>query len=68
MTINKSGALEGAVTAKSIKIERGGIFHGDLIIGRQKEEQQELPLSEKGRGRQKQRDLDDNQMLLRPAT
>jgi len=68
VTINKNGALEGAVTAKSIKIERGGIFHGDLVIGQQKEEQQELPLAEQGKARQKKRDLGGNQMLLRPAT
>jgi cytoskeletal protein CcmA (bactofilin family) len=68
VTINKNGALEGAVTAKSIKIERGGIFHGDLVIGQQKEEQQELPLSEQGKARQKKSTLGGNQMLLRPAT
>jgi cytoskeletal protein CcmA (bactofilin family) len=68
VTINKHGSLEGAVTAKSIKIERGGIFHGDLIIGQQKEEQGELALAEQGR-RQKKRDLGGgNQMMLRPAT
>jgi cytoskeletal protein CcmA (bactofilin family) len=68
VTINKSGSLEGAVTAKSIKIERGGIFHGDLIIGQQPEEQAELPLAEQTR-RQKKRDLGGgNSMLLRPAT
>ena len=68
VTINKSGSLEGAVTAKSIKIERGGIFHGDLVIGQpQKEEQQELPLAEEVRARKK-RDMDGNRMLLRPAT
>jgi cytoskeletal protein CcmA (bactofilin family) len=69
VTINKHGSLDGEVTAKSIKIERGGIFHGNLIIGQQKEEQAELALSEQGRGRQKKRDLGGgNQMLLRPAT
>jgi len=68
VTINKSGCLEGAVTARSIKIERGGIFHGDLVIGQQKAEQQELPLAELARSRQKKRDLGGNQMMLRPAT
>jgi cytoskeletal protein CcmA (bactofilin family)/endogenous inhibitor of DNA gyrase (YacG/DUF329 family) len=68
VTINKSGRLEGAVTAKSIKIERGGIFHGDLIIGQQKEEQGELPLAEQAR-RSKNRDFGGgNSMMLRPAT
>jgi len=70
VVINKSGALEGAVTAKSIKIERGGIFHGDLVIGKQqKEEQQELPLSEQQARARRKRDLGGgNQMMLRPAT
>jgi len=66
--INAKGSLDGEVTAKSIKIERGGIFHGNLIIGQQKEEQQELGLAEQNRARQKKRDLGGNQMLLRPAT
>lgn len=68
VTINKSGALEGAVTAKSIKIERGGIFHGDLVIGQQKEEQGELALAEPGRDRPMKRDMSGNSFLLRPAT
>jgi cytoskeletal protein CcmA (bactofilin family)/endogenous inhibitor of DNA gyrase (YacG/DUF329 family) len=68
VAINKKGALEGAVTAKSISIERGGIFHGDLIIGQQKEEQQELGLAEQTRAR-KRRDMGGgNSMMLRPAT
>ena len=68
--INKHGALDGAVTAKSIQIERGGIFHGDLIIGQQKEEQGELGLAEASRARRSKRgDMGGgNQMLLRPAT
>ncbi|MGA3170206.1 MAG: polymer-forming cytoskeletal protein [Chthoniobacteraceae bacterium] len=66
VTINKGGTLEGAVTAKSIKIDRGGRFHGDLIIGQQKEEQQELPLSEQVRRRK--RDMGGGSMMLRPAT
>jgi len=68
VTINKSGALDGAVTAKSIKIERGGIFHGDLIIGQQKEQQGELPLAEQGRRRKSRDDLGGGNMMLRPAT
>ena len=69
VTINKHGALEGSVTAKSIKIERGGIFHGDLVIGQpQTEEQQELPLAEQGKARQKKLGLGGSQMMLRPAT
>jgi cytoskeletal protein CcmA (bactofilin family) len=71
VTINKHGALEGAVTAKSIKIERGGIFYGDLVIGQpQKEEQQELGLAEQVRARQRKRDSGGggNQMMMLPAT
>jgi cytoskeletal protein CcmA (bactofilin family) len=69
VAINKNGALEGAVTAKSIQIERGGIFHGDLIIGQQKEEQQELPLAEPDGPWPEDPDTGgDNSMLLHPAT
>jgi cytoskeletal protein CcmA (bactofilin family) len=68
VTINKNGALEGAVTAKSIRIERGGIFHGDLIIGQKPEEQGELPLSEQGGASQEQREVDEgDEMILRPV-
>jgi len=68
VTINKHGALEGAVTAKSIKIERGGIFHGDLIIGQKEEEQGELPLAEQGRKRKRDLGGGGPGMMLRPAT
>src|SRR5207237_10247190 len=33
VTIHKTGTLEGNVTAKSIAIEKGGIFSGQLVIG-----------------------------------
>jgi cytoskeletal protein CcmA (bactofilin family)/predicted RNA-binding Zn-ribbon protein involved in translation (DUF1610 family) len=33
VTINKHGSLEGAVIARSIVIEKGGIFSGELQIG-----------------------------------
>jgi cytoskeletal protein CcmA (bactofilin family)/DNA-directed RNA polymerase subunit RPC12/RpoP len=33
VTIHKSGSLEGNVTAKSIAIEKGGLFSGQLAIG-----------------------------------
>lgn len=42
VTITKTGELEGAVHAKAIAIEKGGIFHGDLFIGQPKVEQPEL--------------------------
>jgi cytoskeletal protein CcmA (bactofilin family) len=33
VTIYKTGALDGNVTAKSIAIEKGGMFSGQLVIG-----------------------------------
>jgi cytoskeletal protein CcmA (bactofilin family) len=33
VTIHKGGALDGNVTAKSIAIEKGGMFSGQLVIG-----------------------------------
>jgi len=33
VTIHKNGTLDGNVTAKSIAIEKGGIFSGQLVIG-----------------------------------
>jgi cytoskeletal protein CcmA (bactofilin family)/ribosomal protein S27E len=33
VTIHKTGTLDGNVTAKSIAIEKGGIFSGQLVIG-----------------------------------
>src|ERR1700724_397019 len=33
VTIHKTGILEGNVTAKSIAIEKGGMFSGQLVIG-----------------------------------
>jgi cytoskeletal protein CcmA (bactofilin family) len=33
VNIHKSGALEGNVTAKSINVEKGGLFSGQLVIG-----------------------------------
>ena len=42
VTIRKGGSLEGNVTAKSIAIERGGIFSGQLAIGQANLTQGEL--------------------------
>lgn len=42
VSITKTGELEGSVHAKSITIEQGGIFHGDLFIGQSELEQPEL--------------------------
>jgi cytoskeletal protein CcmA (bactofilin family) len=42
VAIGKTGALEGTVYARSIAVEKGGIFHGELYIGKQELEQPEL--------------------------
>jgi len=42
VAIGKHGALEGTVYAKSITVEEGGIFHGELYIGGQEMLQPEL--------------------------
>jgi cytoskeletal protein CcmA (bactofilin family) len=42
VTINKGGYLEGTVYAKSISIEKGGVFSGELFIGQQELEQPDL--------------------------
>jgi len=40
--IGKNGSLEGNVTAKSIAIEKGGMFSGQLVIGQASLTQGEL--------------------------
>lgn len=42
VTIRSTGSLEGNVVARSINVEKGGRFSGELIIGRQSLEQAEL--------------------------
>lgn len=42
VTIGKNGSLEGNVTAKSIAIEKGGMFSGQLVIGQANLTQGEL--------------------------
>jgi len=42
VTIYKTGALDGSVTAKSIAIEKGGMFSGQLVIGQANLTQGEL--------------------------
>jgi cytoskeletal protein CcmA (bactofilin family) len=42
VTISKTGSLEGNVTAKSIAIEKGGMFSGQLVIGQASLTQGEL--------------------------
>ncbi len=42
VTIRAAGRLEGNVVARSINVEKGGTFSGQLVIGRQTLEQAEL--------------------------
>ncbi len=42
VTIHRTGALDGNVTAKSISVEKGGVFSGQLVIGSAGLEQAEL--------------------------
>ncbi|MDQ6808545.1 MAG: polymer-forming cytoskeletal protein [Verrucomicrobiota bacterium] len=42
VTIRRTGALDGNVTAKSISVEKGGVFSGQLVIGTVGLEQAEL--------------------------
>ena len=53
ISIATTGSLEGTIYAKSITIDRGGVFHGELVIGKQDLEQAEL-LPEKKRGSEQQ--------------
>jgi cytoskeletal protein CcmA (bactofilin family) len=47
VTIRKHGSLEGTVTAKAINVEKGGVFSGQLIIGKGNLQQAELLPTEK---------------------
>jgi cytoskeletal protein CcmA (bactofilin family) len=47
VNIHKTGVLEGNVTAKSITIDKGGIFSGQLVIGHADLTQAELLPQEK---------------------
>ena len=42
VTIRSTGSLDGNVVARSINVEKGGTFTGQLVIGRQNLEQAEL--------------------------
>ncbi len=42
VNIHKTGVLDGDVTAKSITIDKGGIFFGQLVIGQADLTQAEL--------------------------
>ena len=52
VTIRSNGSLDGNVVARSINVEKGGTFTGQLIIGQKKWEQAELiPEEESGSAR-----------------
>jgi len=42
VVIHKTGCLDGDVTARSISVEKGGIFNGQLVIGKADLKQAEL--------------------------
>jgi len=42
VTIRSHGSLDGNVVARSINVEKGGTFSGQLIIGQKRWEQAEL--------------------------
>jgi cytoskeletal protein CcmA (bactofilin family) len=42
VTVQKKGFLEGNVTARAISVEKGGIFSGELVIGKADLTQAEL--------------------------
>ena len=46
VSIRKSGALDGTIYAKSVNVEKGGIFSGQLFIGKYEMEQPELLATE----------------------
>jgi cytoskeletal protein CcmA (bactofilin family) len=50
VTIRKNGTLEGNVTAKAINVEKGGVFSGQLVIGKRGLQQAELLPAEKAAG------------------
>ena len=42
VTIRRAGSLDGNVVARSINVEKGGTFSGQLVIGKEKWQQGEL--------------------------
>ena len=57
VTIHKNGSLEGNVTAKSIAIEKGGLFSGQLAIGQANLTQGELLPEAKSSEKKKESDM-----------
>ena len=49
VTINQGGVMEGTIHAKSINIEKGGVFSGELFIG----QQEAMPAESPGKARQR---------------
>jgi cytoskeletal protein CcmA (bactofilin family) len=50
VNVHKTGVLDGNVTAKSITIDKGGIFSGQLVIGQADLTQAELLPEQKSAG------------------
>lgn len=60
VVIKKKGWLEGTIYARSIVVEKGGVFLGELFIGEQEMSQPELlPLDANAQPKQRPKDLDD---------
>jgi cytoskeletal protein CcmA (bactofilin family)/ribosomal protein L37AE/L43A len=69
VNIHKTGVLEGNVTAKSITIDKGGVFSGQLVIGQVDFTQGELlPDQKPGAEEQKSVDLPAPNANPLPAT
>jgi len=68
VTIRKGGSLEGNVTAKSIAIERGGIFSGQLAIGQANLTQGELLPEAKAAGKKPEPEVPMGAAQPLPAT
>jgi cytoskeletal protein CcmA (bactofilin family) len=63
VSISKGGSLEGVVYAKSINVEKGGIFSGELFIGQQEFTQPDLLAPAEG----SQDHFDDDSFEFGPA-
>lgn len=68
VSIHKTGTLDGNVTAKSIAIEKGGLFSGQLVIGQAALTQGELLPEQKSEGESKAAELPVAAVQPLPAT
>ena len=68
VTIHKTGTLEGNVTAKSIAIEKGGMFSGQLVIGQANLTQGELIPESASAGKKAESDVRVGAAHPLPAT